>query len=259
MNQRIALFEKLLAFTLLLLLGVSVNANEGDLALFNEANLRYEEGNFEAAQNKYIQLLEREYISDDLHYNLGNTYFKQKKIAPAILHYEKALKINPANEDAAFNLKLANQKTVDKIEAIPDLFIYRWWNSIYTLFSSSSWAMITIALFFVAVFTVFLFLFTASSFMKRLSFYSGLIALILGLFSWFLAYQQHKSLHAEKYAIIMNASVNVISAPSSGSSQLFVLHEGTKVSLKDKTGNWLKVALPNGNEGWIEAEKLAVI
>ena len=40
---------------------------------------------------------------------------------------EKALKINPNSEDAAYNLKIANDRTVDKIEMIPDLFIYRWW------------------------------------------------------------------------------------------------------------------------------------
>jgi tetratricopeptide (TPR) repeat protein len=259
MKCDVSLFARIITIALLLVFGIEAKANEADLAIFEAANQHYENGQYEEAKEKYIQLLESEYLSDDLHYNLGNTYFKLKGIAPAILHYEKALKINPANADAAFNLKLANQKTVDKIESIPDLFIYRWWNSIYNLFPASRWAAITIALFFIAVFAVFLFLFTSYPFLKRVGFYGGLIAFIIGLFSWFLAFQQTTNLETKKHAIVMNASVNIISAPSEGSSQLFVLHEGTKVSLRDQTGNWLKVSLPNGNEGWIEAGQLAVI
>jgi SH3-like domain-containing protein len=61
------------------------------------------------------------------------------------------------------------------------------------------------------------------------------------------------------HAIILDSTVDILSAPSSGSSQLFVLHEGTKVKIKDQTEGWLEISLPNGNQGWIVIKSVAKI
>lgn len=236
-----------------------LSAQTNDRALFESANDLYEKAEYKEAKKVYLQLLEEGYVSDDLHYNLANTFFKTNQIANAILHYEKAVKINPANEDAAYNLELANQKTIDKVEAIPDLFIYRWWRSIYNLLSVDNWAKLTVFLFFIALLAFALFLMSKSIFLKKLGFYTVVVALLLACGSWFLAAHQYNSLSAEKSAIIMSSTVNIVSAPSEGSSQLFVLHEGTKVRIKDRTEGWLEIALPNGNEGWIKSDQLEII
>ena len=234
-------------------------AQESEKALFENANKLYENGEYKEAEKMYVQLLEKDYISDDLHYNLGNALFKTNQLAKAILHYEKALKINPSNEDAAYNLELANNKTIDKVEAIPDLFLYRWWQAIYNFLSVDHWAKLTVILFTLALLGFSLFLFSSAISLRKLGFYSILIFTFLALASWFLASQHNKAFSAEKSAIIMLPTVNILSAPSEGSSQLFVLHEGTKVNIKDKTEGWLKVSLPNGNEGWIVSSELEVI
>lgn len=222
-------------------------------------NQFYEQGEYQQAIDAYTVLVEEGYHSEDLFFNLGNAYFKNRNTAKAILYYEKALKINPASEDAQFNLSIANEQTVDKVEAIPELFLYRWWKALYNLFPADTWAKITIALLLLSLIGFALFKLIASVANRKIGFYLFVGGLALALFTFFLASRQKAYLLSEEYAIIIEPTVNIISAPSDGSSQLFVLHEGTKVKVKDNSAEWLKVALPNGNEGWIKRDELEII
>lgn len=244
---------------IMLLLSGPIFSLESNISLLNSANDLYEQGSYEEAQNIYLELIEKGVISDDLNYNLANAYFKTNDIALAILHYEKALKINANHEDAAYNLNLANQKTVDKIEGIPELFIYRWWKATFKFLSIDQWAKLSILLFFITIIGFGFFLFASQVAAKKLSFYLAITALFLALSSWLFASTQNRYFKQQDYAIIVQASINVLSAPSEGSSQLFVLHEGTKVKLKGNTNNWIEIALPNGNKGWVEQDVLEAI
>lgn len=226
-------------------------------AVFDQANQAYEEVNYVKAIELYENLLEEGLYGDDIHYNLANSYFKSADIAMAILHYEKALKLNPSHEDAAFNLAIANAKTVDKIESIPELFIYRWWKAIYQVFTIDQWAWLCV-LAFIGCFLLFVcYLFVPQLSIRKVSFYSAAICLVLALSSWLMAAQQKGSLSSHTDAIIVQATANIISAPSEGSSQLFVLHEGSKVRIKSELNDWIEIALPNGNKGWLK--KVALI
>lgn len=249
---------KKLAFTIsfILILGIQFGFSNESLSQFQKATAAYDSSNYSDAIWLYNNLLQEDIISSDLHYNLGNAYFKLNDVPRAILNYEKALKIDPNNEDAAYNLSLANAKTVDKIEGIPDLFLYRWWKAVFNLFAADTWAKITVSLLFIAVVFFALYFFSAMLGMKKLGFYLGVIFIALGFVSWFLAAQQNSYLNTQQYAIIIEPTVNINSSPSAGSSKLFVLHEGTKVKIEDQTNDWLEVSIPNGNKGWIEAELL---
>ena len=233
--------------------------NEQARALFEQANQAYEDADYNRAMEHYQELLNQELLSDDIHYNLGNSYFKTSNIAEAILHYEKALKINPSHEDAAFNLSIANEKTVDKLESIPELFIYRWWKAIYQLFSIDQWAWLCVLGMFLGSLLFISYLFLTSTAGKKISFYTCVIVTSIALISWIMAAQQKSNLNSHSHAIIMAPTANVISAPTEGSSQLFVLHEGTKVKLKSQVNDWVEIALPNGNKGWVELKALAKI
>lgn len=236
-----------------------LSAQSNAMEKFEMANKLYQQEEYKKATNLYKELLQEKFVSEDLHYNLANSYFKTKKIAPAILHYEKALKINSSHQDAQHNLKLANQKTVDKIELIPELFIYRWWKAIYNATFMDNWAKLAILAFFLSALLFFSFLFSSTLRLKKISFYTACIFFLFGGINWFLAAQQKSYLNSKSHAIIMAPTVNIISAPSAGSSQLFVLHEGTKVKIKDETDAWIEVALPNGNQGWLEKIKVETI
>ncbi|MBL4708557.1 MAG: tetratricopeptide repeat protein [Flavobacteriales bacterium] len=238
---------------------ILLSAQNNALDQLNTANQFYENGEFSEAEQAYKSLLADGYQSDDLHFNLGNSLFKTKQIGPAILHYEKAVKLNPNNEDAAYNLQLANKKTVDKIEAIPELFIYRWWKSIYNLFPADNWAKIMITLLLISLLGFGTFKFTRTVSLKKFGFYVFTSGMVLALMSWGLAASQKSYVAKNTHAIIMESTVDILSAPSAGSSQLFVLHEGTKVKIKGKTEGWFEISLPNGNQGWIETKSLGLI
>lgn len=241
-----------------LTLGLGNELVAQESAPFSTANQKYEEGDYNAAIKEYNLILEFGSTSTDLHYNLANAYFKVSNVPMTIFHYEKAIKLDPSNEDAIYNLKLANEKTVDKIEAIPELFIYRWWKSIYNLFSADNWAKIMLLLLVIALVSFIGFLFLNVTSQRKTAFYLSITCLLVALFTWFLAAQQKSYLKSITHAIIIEPTVDIVSAPSEGSSQLFVLHEGTKVKLDNQTNGWYQISLPNGNQGWLKEEVLAV-
>ena len=86
--------------------------------LLNQANESYSREDYKKAAELYEKVLQDEGISSDLYYNLGNAYYKDKQYAKAILNYERALLLSPGNEDARFNLNMANSHITDKIEVV---------------------------------------------------------------------------------------------------------------------------------------------
>ena len=102
----------------------------GQEAFFDEGNQRYQNGDFDGAVASYARILEAGLESGDLYYNLGNTYFKRGEIGPAILYYERARRLMPADEDLLANLALARQLTADEITPLPQFWLFRavrWW------------------------------------------------------------------------------------------------------------------------------------
>lgn len=243
-----------------LCLNFSAIAQEADpLNMMNQANKEYDSGNYEAAANTYKLLLDRNYTSEDLHFNYANSLFKSNNLALAILHYEKALKQNPNSEDAAYNLKIAYDRTVDKIDQVPELFIYRWWKAVYNLYSADKWAKLMITVLIVTLIGFGCYKLSANLLVRKFGFGMMASGVVMSLsFLLFAASQRNHAL-SSTHAIIMEPTVDILSAPSSGSSQLFVLHEGTKVKIEDTTEEWMEVSLPNGNQGWVNKVSIAQI
>jgi len=248
---------------LILFLLVGTNAfsfdeEEAGKMLF-KANKAYAGNNFNRAGQLYDSLINLGYISADVHYNLGNALYKQNRIAEAILHYEKSLKLDPGMKDAAHNLKLANLKTVDKIESIPDLFIVSWWKNLLNLFHADEWATFSVLVLFFALLGAIIYLFAPIELLKKAGFYLGIALRFLCIVTWLLAARQHAYLQKSTEAIIITPTINVNSSPTNGSTKLFVLHQGTKVSLLDKSEEWIKIRIPDGNEGWMREKDLREI
>ena len=65
--------------------------------------------------------------------------------------------------------------------------------------------------------------------------------------------------HDSHKAIIYNPVVSGKSSPDNSGTDLFVLHEGTKVSIEDEVGEWLKIRLSDGNVGWVPINSLNII
>lgn len=223
------------------------------------ANKAYAKEKYNDAIQLYTKVLDKGLESYELYYNLGNCYFRISNFPMAILNYERGKKLNPADEDLDFNLKIANTKIVDKIDPIPQLFFVKWWLMLTNLFSFDYWAYIAIGS--ISFFFIFLFLYLASSTykMKKLSFWFSNSFLLITVLCIYFAYNQYSVINDKNSAIIFSANVTVKSSPDEKGSDKFVIHEGTKVILLDELNNWVKIKIANGSNGWIEKQTFEVI
>jgi tetratricopeptide (TPR) repeat protein len=249
---------KLLLIILFLVAAAPLHAQEATFQ-FDQANKLYRDGEMQKAVDMYEQIAHNGYESPVLYYNLGNAYFKLKNIPAAILNYERAKRLAPHDEDIAYNLRLANIRIIDKIEPIPQLFFIDWWNALMNLFSSSGWGMIGIFSLWGTVFCGALFWLIRSMTVQRMSFFLGLMFVLIAILAFTGVVQQFNHEQNDRTAIIFSASVSAKSAPDAQSTDLFVLHEGVKVELLDAVGNWSKIRLGDGKIGWVPIESTQAI
>jgi len=238
---------------ILLFISSGLFAADND-ALVIKANKAYSAGAYQQAIELYQQVITNGYSASELYYNLGNAYFKSNDMPSAILYYEKALKLNPGDEYAKNNLQVVNAKISDKILPMPELFYKRWWNAMQNLFYVDTWAIILIAgvvLFFI---TTASYLISNRILIRKLSFGCGIFFFILSTFSFLFANTKFQTITHQKTAIIFAPSLTVKSSPDDNSTDLFILHEGTKVSVTDKVGQWREVKIANGSVGWVKAD-----
>ena len=214
----------------------------------------YEQKNYKEAILVYESILNQNNSSAFLYYNLGNCYFKTDQIGKAIYNYELASKLNPKNADIKVNLKIANSKTIDKIENKENYFIGALKSIIVNYFTSSGWAWISIFSFAISLILLFLFFISKASLLKRLGFFIGVFCFVIFIGSMVLGYSSINFKHQMNYAIILQHEVKILSEPSQISETKFSLHEGTKVSVLSQNSQWVNIKLENGNEGWVKAE-----
>jgi len=220
-------------------------------SLIRQGNSMYNEGLYNDAIAQYKKVLEQGYESPKLYYNLGNAWFKLNDMAAAILYYEKAKKLDPNNPDILHNLRIANSRIPDKIEEVPEIFLVRWWNTFYNMFSVNSWARIGIGLFILFVVLGGIYFTGRGREIRKFAFWTGLIVLALTIFSLGLAAQKYHYSKKVNEAIVFSPSVTVKSAPNKTSVDLFVVHEGTKVEITDEAGEWYEIEIANGSIGWL--------
>ena len=245
--------------TLLIIIAIAlmprfVAAQESYDAWFEQANAAYNEGNYQSALDLYNNIIEAEQESVPLYFNLGNTYYKMGTYPMAIYYYEKALKLDPSNADVKTNLEIANLAIADKIESIPQSFIIKGWNNVKNMFSSNAWATVSVICFTILLAALFLFLRARRMGLRKVGFFVGILALLVFVFSFIFSMEKRNEAKEKNHAIIMTPAVTVKSSPNDGSVDLFVLHEGTKVTLLDEADGWNNVRIANGSEGWLPSD-----
>lgn len=165
---------------------------------FEKANQLYRDGKHQDAVDMYGQVYSNGFESSDLHYNMGNAYFKLNNIPRSIISYERAKRLSPGDEDILYNLRLANLKVIDKIEPLPELFFVGWWNSLVNIMSSSQWAVLIISLLWIiAIATAGLLLLKRISMQRILLILSG-VAVFFVFISFICMYQRLSGKKAPK-------------------------------------------------------------
>lgn len=225
-----------------------------------EADSAYIRNDFAAAVELYESILKNEGESSDIYYNLGNSYYKMNNIAKAVLNYERALLLNPGNGDIRFNLELARSKTVDKVTPTSEMFFVTWTQSLINTMSEKAWARTGIIAFILTILTLSLFIFGKRVVLKKIGFIAAICFFLITVLANVFASEQKAELINHDNAIIMAPSVTVKSTPNQSGTDLFILHEGRKVMIKDNSmKEWKEIKLEDGNVGWVPTSVIEII
>jgi len=227
--------------------------------IFEEASELYQNQEYTKAINLYDSLLNSGTESFELYYNMGNAYYQKEDYASAILNYMKAKKIDPNDEDLEYNLALANLRIADKIDPLPTFVLKQWWMNFINFFSEKQWTIINLIFWALAMVLAYIFFTTSGGSRKKAVFWIGITMLIISFVTGLAGYKQYQNTIQHKAAIVMTPTVNIKSSPDEESSTVFVIHQGTKVSIKVKIKDWYQIKIANGNQGWIKVEDVEKI
>lgn len=220
---------------------------------FEAANAAYAEGRYAEAAEIYEALL-AETPDAQVYYNLGNAQFKQGELAQAILAYERALRLRPNYPDAKYNLAFAQSRITDNIVE-QDFFVSSWVRAVRNSLSEQTWVILSICLFILALVGLLLFLLGREPWLRKTAFHTAWIALLFSLIAGLNATSLHKRDTLRNEAIITQGVVNAKSSPDRSGTDLFTIHEGTKVTIRETIGEWANIRVGN-NEGWIRLQNL---
>lgn len=234
-------------------------AGESPEAIWPKANDAYSLGEWQKALELYESVENAGYLSDRLFYNMGNTYYKMGDNARAILYYERALRLNPSNKDAANNIKIAQLHTLDKIEVLPEFVLVTWVRNIRDSFSSNSWAVAGIVLLAVVLTLLLLYRFAGSVVLRKFSFVAAVLFCLLTLASFAFSWSMLKRAKSQESAIVVSAVSNIKSSPDANGNNIFILHNGTKVDVLENVGPWMRIELADGRQGWIQSSTVEII
>ena len=231
-----------------------VSASEWDVYL-NEGNKAYSAGKYEDAVLHYSKIIENDIESGELYFNLGNAYYKLDEIGKSIYYYEKALNFIEGDEALEQNLKIAKLKIIDKIEPIPKLFIFEWLDEIMGILSIENWGWLSVVLFFLmaVIFSLYI-LFT-----NRMLFQLSWVFLIFFSISILIFGTRIYLFESYQFGIIFEKKIAVMSEPNLGASEVFILHEGTKIKINRRLNDWLEISIADGKTGWCKSNSIGVI
>ena len=254
---------KIATMILSLLLLVSVGARAAQSypdSLWNAGVEAYTAGDYASALQDWEEVRSAGLMSRELYYNLGNAYFKAGEIAPAILWYERALRLDPSDADVRYNLEFARSQTQDRIEEVPEIFFEAWGHSMCYLLPSNTWAVLSLVFLACTVALALLFLLGSTRGRRRLGFFAGIAALLLTFLSWDFAQWQRTEALQQNRAIVMRPVSSVKSSPSADTAKdLFILHEGTSVKILDTVSGYTNIEIADGRQGWLPSKDIEII
>lgn len=219
----------------------------------------YSANSYQEALEVWTGIYNTGYRSADLAFNIGNACFKLNNIPGAILFYERALLLSPANEDVKYNLAIARSMTKDKFDEIPEPFFVRWYDFISLVVSSNTWAILSLASFIICLVLLSFYFYSSKYMIKVAGFWLALFFLVFSVSSVAFSARNKSLVHDSSKAIIFAPQVSGKSSPDNSGTDLFVIHEGTRVTVTGELGEWYEIRLSDGNKGWVPSGSLTGI
>jgi len=236
-----------------------LGASAQNEALFDNATVSYNEGNYEKAVENYLEILENGQHSAELYFNLGNCYYKLNQIAPSIYYYEKALLLKPNDPEIKNNLLYAQNMTLDAIEHMPETGLDKIKKSITGFLSFDQWAKTAVAFMILFVLLYIAFYFFRYSSRKRIAFIASIVALMISIISVFFAFIQYSEFNDNQPGIVFSEEIAIRSEPNNRSQEIFTLHEGAKVNVLEELNGYQKIKIADGKIGWLPKESIKVL
>ncbi len=221
-------------------------------SLKQQADSAYASEDYETAREIYTQLAVQG-ESAAIYYNLGSTYYRLDSMAKAVLWFERAAQLDPSDEDIRFNLAMARNKTVDRIIPRHEMFFVSVWKSLMHSHSVTEWANQAIIAFALALILVGVYLYCSAIALRKIGFFGAILSILLCVVFNVMAYNLRRYNNTHTAGIIMEPAVTVRSTPTKSGTDLFVIHEGTRVEIRDNSmRDWVEIQIADGKVGWIE-------
>lgn len=259
----------LLLFITSLLAAMSPLSAADGRALAEQGDSAYAADDFKQAIAAYEQTVNDGYTSSELLYNLGNAYYRDGRVGKAIVAYERALKLDPTNNDARFNLKFVKSTIVDRpTESTNGLELF--FTNLRDLLTPNGWAWFGVAMFAIFIILAATYIFTTPVMLRKIGFFGAIFALPISVVMFVLATRAANLSTAHNEAIVSTPSMILSTAPrvpKDRNEEVALLHEGTKIEVIDSlnvtsdslTTRWYKVELPAGHQGWTSSDHIEII
>jgi tetratricopeptide (TPR) repeat protein len=236
---------------------VHAELSEESAKMYNEANDFYSSKEYGKALNIYTELIERGIKNPSLFYNLGNTYFKLGQIGYAILYYEKAVSLKPFDRDIRNNLEYARRSMEERIQPLYNEGLFNFLRTTYSFVKP--WLLAVFELVFFTGFIVFSILFILLPYQRQRFKKQVLVFGILFFVFGVCAFSRTAYEKANPKGIVVEEAVEVLSAPIVESEPVFQLYEGTRTKVLETRGDWIRIRINDGREGWILQQDIALI
>jgi tetratricopeptide (TPR) repeat protein len=242
--------RRILPALLLLALSAGVAGATSPDGLFDQGNGAYEAGRYEEAAEAYTRVLAYGVRDPRAHYNLANAYFKLGRIGPAILHYERALRLAPGDEDIRDNLEFARTRIRDRVEAPPMPYPIAAMRRILDTLPAGLVAGLLLGFYWAGAGALGTLWIVRRPEIRRALGYMALAAGVVTLVAAGALLWKTMIFEAD-HAIVMRDRADVLSGPAEDNTVLFTVHEGTRLEVRNRRGGWIQVSLPNALSGWI--------
>ena len=241
-----------------LLLAILLAAAEpAGTQLFADANAAYLSGDVSRAIAAWEALVSEGIAAPELETNLGAGYLRQGKRGLAALHFERALFLDPADDDARADLTELRRGNVDRLEgeaeeggaetvarllrplpgfAASVALVVLW---------SAAWVLVGVRLFW-----------SGPRWASLAAAACFAVAFVSALVTWGAAAGRRLALQR---AVVVAQSVPAREGPGERSVSHFEIHEGTAVRVEDEEPGFRRVKLANGLTGWVPAPSVELV
>lgn len=242
-------------YVLLLLPEMNAYCADQTSLLWQKANGYYQRKQYDSAIACYQQVAATGKVNANLFYNTGNSYYRLSRIGPAVLYYEKALRLDPENKTIADNLLLAKKRIDNPVAEISPVFFERWWHGLLYAINANGWAAILLLLFCATAILVSFSIAGKIRYPGRWVTFSSALLLIAGV----ITFSSYRNATNSGKAVVMIANISLLDTPKPGAKISSNVPEGTTVKLVQESGAYANVELPNGRRGWVNSNTIEKI